>query len=148
MQAGVQFSIATETDLAAVIACDPYAHLHSERRALLRRAIADSSAIAAFIHGTAVGFVVLEYNFFGTGFIPLVAVAAHVRRTGYGLALMSEAERRCTTPKLFTSTNRSNMAAQGLILKSGFEPSGRIDNIDPSDPELIYFKPVSHPNDG
>jgi ribosomal protein S18 acetylase RimI-like enzyme len=143
MQAIAQFRLAAETDLAAIIACDPYVQLHPERRELLHRAIADSSVIAAFVQGTAVGFVVLEYNFFGTGFIPLVAVAAHARRTGYGLALMSEAERRCTTHKLFTSTNHSNIAAQGLILKSGFVPSGHIENIDPSDPELIYFKPAT-----
>jgi ribosomal protein S18 acetylase RimI-like enzyme len=91
-----------------------------------------------------VGFAVLVYTFFSNGFIPLVVVAPLARRSHHGLALLADAERRCETTKLFTSTNRSNRAAQALFLRAGFVPSGQIENLDaPGDPELVYFKAVS-----
>jgi hypothetical protein len=47
---------------------------------------------------------------------------------------------RCATRKLFTSTNESNRAMRDLLAHAGFEPSGVVQNLDPGDPELIYFK--------
>ena len=44
------------------------------------------------------------------------------------------------TPKLFSSTNRSNRPMQALFAKVCFEPSGIIHNLDPDDPELVYYK--------
>jgi RimJ/RimL family protein N-acetyltransferase len=48
----------------------------------------------------------------------------------------------CQTPKLFSSTNQSNRPMQALFAKVGFEQSGRIDNLDPNDPEIVYYKAV------
>jgi hypothetical protein len=49
-------------------------------------------------------------------------------------------EQRCTTPKVFTSTNQSNTPMQGLLGKCGFSPSGVIENLDEGDPELLFMR--------
>lgn len=53
---------------------------------------------------------------------------------------MQALERRCATPKLFTSTNVSNLPMQALLRKLGYHESGIIFNLDPGDPELVYWK--------
>lgn len=62
------------------------------------------------------------------------------QQRGAGLRLLAAAGAACQTPRLFTSTNPSNLAAQKLMLKAGFVRSGQIDNLDEHDPELVYVK--------
>ena len=64
------------------------------------------------------------------------------RRQGMGSKLIQHVESMCKTEKLFTSTNQSNLPMQGLLNKSGFVPSGFIDNLDEGDPEIVYFKDI------
>jgi ribosomal protein S18 acetylase RimI-like enzyme len=49
-------------------------------------------------------------------------------------------EKMCKTPKLFTSTNESNIIAQKTYEANGFVRTGYIENLDEGDPEIIYFK--------
>jgi hypothetical protein len=46
----------------------------------------------------------------------------------------------CETPKLFSSTNQSYKPMQALFAKAGFNRSGTIYNLDPNDPEIVYYK--------
>ena len=62
------------------------------------------------------------------------------RRNGVGAALMKHMESECRTEKLFTSTNQSNIPMQRLLAKLEYKPSGKVENLDEGDPELIYFK--------
>jgi L-asparagine transporter-like permease len=55
-------------------------------------------------------------------------------------ALLRALEHRCATPKLFTSTNVSNLPMQALLATSGFVLSGIVHNLDPGDPELVYVR--------
>ena len=89
------------------------------------------------------GFAILNYAFFGQGFVPLLVVAVANRRSGIGARLLSEVERRCTKPKLYVSANRSNLPAQWLFEKCGFVQSGRVENLDLNDDELIFFKAIT-----
>ena len=72
----------------------------------------------------------------------LVVVAPGQQRQGVARRLLDAAEQACRTPRLFISTNQSNLAARGLIAKAGFQPSGVIENLDGQDPELIFCKRV------
>ena len=108
----------------------------------MHRWVQQQSCFVAVIRNEPVGFVVLQYTFFGNGFIPLICVAAAHQRQGIGQFLLAQAERLCTTPKLFTSTNASNSRAQRLFGRAGFAASGTIENLDEADSELIYFKGV------
>ncbi|MFC7517664.1 GNAT family N-acetyltransferase [Herbaspirillum sp. GCM10030257] len=107
---------------------------------MLSAAIQRGECIAAFTDAGAHGYVVLTHNFFENGFVALVAVSPSVRRRGIGQRLLAAAEAHCKTQKLFASTNASNIEAQKLLARAGFVPSGRIDNLDEGDPELVYFK--------
>ena len=49
-------------------------------------------------------------------------------------------ESLCRTPKLFTSTNLSNLPMQSLLAKLEYQLSGVIHNLDEGDPEIVYFK--------
>jgi ribosomal protein S18 acetylase RimI-like enzyme len=87
-----------------------------------------------------VGYVILNTSFFGQAFLPLLVVTDHRRRSGIGTQLLVEAESQCTREKLFASTNESNEAARALFERHGFIPSGRIENLDDTDSELVYCK--------
>lgn len=70
----------------------------------------------------------------------LLYVEQRARRHGVGRALIEQAERQCTTAKLFTSTNESNAAMRGLLARLGYRWSGVIYNLDKDDPEFIFVK--------
>ena len=69
----------------------------------------------------------------------MVYVAKSERRRGVGRSLMRALANQCKTSKLFTSTNESNSAMRALLATLGYVPSGVIENLDPGDPELVFF---------
>ncbi|GGY46641.1 GNAT family N-acetyltransferase [Streptomyces omiyaensis] len=85
------------------------------------------------------GYRVVEYTFFGHGFVAMLTVAPRARRRGVGRLLLDDAAATCATPKLFTSTNVSNQPMQGLLLRAGWEPVGLLHGLDEGDPELFYL---------
>ncbi len=60
---------------------------------------ADGAQIIEFDH------VVLEYSFYGKGFLSMLDVHPARRREGIGERLLRHMETLCQTDKLFTSTN-------------------------------------------
>lgn len=77
---------------------------------------------------------------FTSFFVHLLYIHPEHRRQGLGSKLLQHLESLCTTPKLFTSTNLSNLPMQSLLAKSGYSLRGVIHNLDEGDPELIYVK--------
>ena len=140
--AELSFRQAVEADLPQLYECDRCSMVHESRRLELSRTVQQMSCLLALAGDQPLGFGVLEYSFFGNGFIPLICVATRHQGNGVGLALLSELEQSCLTPKLFTSTNASNRAAQRLFSRAGFSRSGTVENLDEGDPEFIYFKVV------
>ena len=110
------------------------------REECVRRAIQREGVYVLEQGGKIIGIGVLEYTFFEQGFISLLYVSPSARRTGAGESLLRYFVSVSQTPKLFSSTNRSNRPMQALFAKVGFEPSGIIHNLDPDDPELVYYK--------
>jgi len=131
---------AAPTDVATILGLDEIARTESGRAAFIRAAVGADGCVVAEDGGRTVGYGVLEYSFFGHGFVSMVYVVRDARRHGVGAALLGALGRRCTTAKLFTSTNASNLPMQALLVKSGFELSGIIHNLDPGDPELVYVR--------
>ena len=136
----MKIRLAKPADLEALINVDPLAHAEPSRREFLEAAARFEQCWLAEAAGATVGFVVLQYSFYGNGFVPLLVVQAPSRRRGVGRALLEHAASVCTTAKLFTSTNESNTAMRSLLGSVGFVPSGIIHNLDPGDPELIFFR--------
>ena len=113
------------------------------RRRFVARAAADGHCFVLTVGAQVVAYGVLNYTFYDCGFVDMLYVAAEHRRKGYATMLMRDMEVRCETPKLFTSTNLSNLRMQALLAKLGYELSGVIHHLDEGDPELVYYKALS-----
>lgn len=131
--------LATLQDIAALLNIDTYIMVDSIRRQQIQDWVMSQSCYLAEEKGEMLGYGVLNYHFFGCGFIEMLMVAERFRHRGIGLALLKALQEICHHPKLFTSTNQSNLLMQKLLLKSGFIPSGQIDNLDDNDPEIIFY---------
>ena len=136
----MKIRLADPGELNVVVRIDPVAQVEPQHRSSLEAALQARACWLAERAGVALGFVVLQYSFYGNGFVPLLAVEPSFRRQGVGRALLEYVASVCTTSKLFTSTNESNMAMRSLLASARFEPSGVIHNLDPGDPELVFFR--------
>lgn len=134
---------AVARDLPALLQCDALAGSDPRRKSLIQRAVQAKLCFVAEVDSQVVGFAVLHHEFFEQAFIALVIVRSEFRRRGIGVQLVRSAERSSGCSKLFSSTNASNLPAQALFRKSGFVRSGVVENLDPADPEYIYFKEVA-----
>ncbi|HAX9724154.1 TPA: GNAT family N-acetyltransferase [Serratia marcescens] len=134
--------LATETDVAALIALDSVAEHEPQRAAQIRAWCGQGDCYLAEEQDVVMGYGVLHYHFFGCGFIEMLMVGERYRRRGVGQALITALKSHCRHPKLFTSTNRSNLPMQRLLLNAGFVASGQIDNLDDGDPEQVFFIPL------
>jgi ribosomal protein S18 acetylase RimI-like enzyme len=127
-------------DRNEIVSLDQVARVEPERIRFIERVLSSRSCLVTTDRGQVTGYGVLEYTFYGQGFISMLCVSAAFRRHGMGRALIQALEARCTTPKIFTSTNQSNRPMQGLLATLGYCPSGVILNLDPGDPELVYVR--------
>lgn len=131
---------ADENDIVALCSLDLVARQESGRREFIRREVVSGNCFVAVAGGTVIGYGVLNYTFYYNGCIDMLYTHSEHRRRGAGEALMRHMESLCRTPKLFTSTNLSNLRMQSLLAKLGYELSGVIHNLDEGDPEIVYFK--------
>jgi len=131
---------ALEADREALCSLDLVARQENQRREFIRREVAAGNCFVAIMNETVVGYGVLNYNFHDNGWIDMLYIDSDHRRCGAGAALLKHMESLCKTPKLFTSTNLSNLPMQSLLAKLDYVPSGVIHNLDEGDPEIVYFK--------
>ena len=117
--------------------------MRPDEQRYIEKAIAAGHCFAAVLDGRPIGYAVIQYTFYEYGFISELLVDVSYRRRGIGSSLMARLEAECQTTKLFTSTNLSNLPMQSLLTKRGYKLTGFIENLDPDDPELVYFLPVS-----
>jgi ribosomal protein S18 acetylase RimI-like enzyme len=138
----VTLRTATPEDFSGIRFVDPLLRADPERARLIRSSLTAGECVVATDADDVVAFAILNYSFFGQGFVPLLVVSVSIRRQGIATQLLAEIERRCVKTKLYLSTNRSNAAALYLFEKCGFVQSGRIENLDLDDDELVFFKPL------
>jgi ribosomal protein S18 acetylase RimI-like enzyme len=138
----VELRPARANDVATLVHLDPIAQKRTTRVEFIRSSVYSGNCILAVEGTEVVAYAVLDYTFFGQGYISMLYVHPNHRRRSVGTQLMRSLEASCTTEKLFTSTNRSNAPMQALLPKLGFVASGTVENLDEDDPELIYFKRV------
>jgi GNAT superfamily N-acetyltransferase len=128
-----------------IVALDHVAQRDQRRVALIRRTIDCGRCFVFEATGVLAGYAALEYSFYDNGFVAALYVHAEHQHQGIGTRLMQHLESTCETEKLFTSTNLSNLRMLGLLAKLGYQLSGVIENLDPGDPELVYFKRLVAP---
>lgn len=131
---------ATEKELQTIQAIDRLVLGDSSRKDFLANAVRAGQCLVGRIGDTIAGFGTLDQTFYRQSFISLLIVHPDYRRHGVATALIRHIESVCPTAKLFTSTNESNVIAQRVYESLGFARSGHIENLDESDPEIVYFK--------
>ncbi|MFE4974856.1 GNAT family N-acetyltransferase [Kitasatospora sp. NPDC056651] len=128
-----------DADADALIAIDSVAAEGDEERAAsIRRWCRQGLVVVAEGPSGPLGYCVTEYTFFEQGFVTLLMVSPSARGTGVGGRLLDAAVASCATPKLFTSTNVSNLPMQRLLQRAGWEPVGLLHGLDEGDPELFF----------
>jgi ribosomal protein S18 acetylase RimI-like enzyme len=132
--------IGAPSDLLWIVIADPLCQSTPDRAKRVEGALLRGECLVAVDRETVVGYAILDASFFGQAFVPLLVVKVAHRRRGVGTSLLADAEARCIRDRLFTSTNEFNVAAQCLFEKRNFLPSGRIENLDDVDDELIFCK--------
>lgn len=132
--------LASIKDADAIVAFDHVAASEHTRVQFIHDQIKSSACYVAVIDPNVVAYAVLNYKFYGNGWIEMLYVSPQFRRQGIGSAFIRHLVNECRTPKLFTSTNQSNFPMQRLLETLKFERSGIIENLDEGDPELVYFK--------
>jgi GNAT superfamily N-acetyltransferase len=140
MASDTRTRLAGTRDRRALVALDPLATSDLARREHIDAALAARRCWVAERAGGVVGYALLTRNFFGRDFLELLYVAGDSRRSGAGGALLAAVEAFVGAYVLFTSTNESNAAMRALLGSRGYVPSGRIENLDPDDPELVFVK--------
>jgi len=141
----ISIRLAGASDLEATLALTG-SPLSDETKAVkLAKSISAGQCHLAEIGDEVVGYGVLTESFFGSGFVEALMVSPNHRRQAVGTAIMRHFANTCRTPKLWTSTNLSNLPMQNLLAREGFILSGVVDNIDPGDPELFYLKRRDQP---
>ena len=131
---------AAEADVETLCSFDQVALREDGRREFIARSVTAGTCHVAEAGGDVIGYCVLTYTFYGHGFVEMLYVHPGRRRRGAGAALLLHMESLCRSPKLFTSTNLSNLPMQSLLDRVGYALSGVIHNLDEGDPELVYFK--------
>jgi len=131
---------AVENDIDALCSLDLIAQRENERREFIHREVVSGNCFVAVADEKVIGYGVLNYTFYYVGCIDMLYIHSDYRRSGAGAALLQHMESLCQTPKLFTSTNLSNLPMQSLLAKLDYILSGVIHNLDEDDPEIVYFK--------
>ncbi|MFG6105290.1 GNAT family N-acetyltransferase [Leptothoe sp. EHU-05/26/07-4] len=136
----MELRIAQITDANAIISFDHVAASEPARVQFIHDQIESSACYVAVIDAKVVAYAVLNYKFYDNGWIEMLYVHPQFRRQGIGSTLIRHLINACRTPKLFTSTNQSNVPMQRLLATLEFDRSGFIENLDEGDRELMYFK--------
>lgn len=130
---------ATLADADRILAMDAGSRRDTARARGIQLRIESGSCLVAERNGQLIGYGTLAYDFFDHGFVAILYVSENQRRRGVGRLLMVALASRCRTRKLFTSTNQSNLPMRRLLESLGYVRSGVIHDLDPDDPELVYF---------
>ncbi len=131
---------AVRTDIDPILRMDSSTSVDQSTRALINNAVDRSECFVAVDEEILAGYGVMDYRFFGRGFVSLAYVQAAYRRRGACSRLFDEFERRCTSGRIFTSTNLSNLPMQTFLLTRRYVLSGVVHHLDESDPEMFYSK--------
>lgn len=136
----LEIRTANISDLEEILAFDPIGEADPGRIDFIRASIQQNECLIVAKHARIVGYGIMNYSFFGCGFISLVVTDPEFRREGVATTLLNKLEDSCNKEKLFLTTNQSNRPMQALAEKLGYCRSGIIENLDEGDPELVYFK--------
>src|SRR3972149_4651892 len=110
-------------DLAALV-------IGEERAgAFIRSHLERHHLFVAEADGSVVGFIAYRTDWFQCTFVSLVVVREEFRRKGIAREFFRSVEAMSPSPRLFSSTEETNVASIRMHTALGFTPSGHIDNL-------------------
>lgn len=143
LNATTKIEIATDLDKDSLIAIDGRLAKDPTRLRFALESIARSDLFLARVSEKPAGYVIFNTGFWGEyTFIWSLFTSPEFRKKGVATSLIHHIESICETPKLFISTNQSNLRMQHLLDKLGFLKTGVVENFDEGDPEIFYFKKI------
>jgi ribosomal protein S18 acetylase RimI-like enzyme len=89
-----------------------------------------------------VGVLAFRTDWFACTFVLLVSVLPDERRKGVARRLFEAVEARSPGPRIFSSTEETNVPAIRMHRALGFVESGYIDNLPQGHRELLFYKRV------
>ena len=116
----VSIRIANPSDIETLVTLDPVSRMDKRRIPFINRVVNSGTCHLLESNGRIIGYGVLSYAFYQYGFVELLYVHPDVRRKHLGTRLMNHFEAICTTEKLFTSTNKSNIPMRRLLKSIGY----------------------------
>ncbi|MDM5315264.1 GNAT family N-acetyltransferase [Fictibacillus sp. b24] len=130
---------ANEHDLNEIVDIDQKMIGSDRRKEEIDQAIKEERCLIISSGNEICGFLIYHLQFFECCFISLIMIDPAHQRKGLASSLLSRMTQISPTEKLFSSTNESNESMKRVFTKSGFSKSGKVDNLDEGDPEIIYF---------
>lgn len=138
---------ATSMDKATVIAfdrrLDKNESIKRNREEKISKAISNQECFIILADKKEVGFMIFDYRFFDQGWIELMVIDEEYRGKGIARSAFDLIAEHCTSEKLFTSTNRSNIHMQKALAKAQFTFAGVLEGLDDGDPELFFYRRIS-----
>jgi GNAT superfamily N-acetyltransferase len=98
--------------------------------------------VVAEADGAIVGFLAYRTDWFQCTFVSLVVVQEGFRRKGVAREFFKAVEALSPTPRLFSSTEETNVASIRMHMALGFTPSGHIDNLPQGMRELLFYRRI------
>ncbi len=111
--------------------------------ALVQMALDREQLLVALDDGQVVGTLAYRTDWFTCTLVTLVSVKLDWRRRGVARALFQAVEERSAGPRLFSSTEETNVAAIRMHRALGFIESGYVDNLPQGYRELLFYRRVS-----
>ena len=118
----------------------PHALHYNHHLSFIRHALGTKQCLVADVDGALAGYVVWDRGFYARPFLWMLGVDPNHQHLGVASHLIQGVEDLNAGLNIYTSTNESNAVMQHLLAERGFAPVGRLENLDPGDPEIFYFK--------
>jgi GNAT superfamily N-acetyltransferase len=109
---------------------------------LVQAALDREQLLVALDDGAVVGTLAYRTDWFACTLVTLVSVLEDRRRRGVARRLFEAAEAVIPGPRLFSSTEETNVAAIRMHRALGFVESGYVDNLPQGYRELLFYKRV------
>ena len=133
------------SDTTRLTELDTVARSDSSRADYITKAVSADEAWVYLADDCIAGYAVMNRSFFSRVTIEMLMIDTKHRRSGIGTMLLRHLEGICDSDELWTSTNLSNTPMQRLFMKLEYEMAGFVNNLDPGDPELVFYKRLPMP---
>jgi GNAT superfamily N-acetyltransferase len=99
--------------------------------------------IVAEAGGEIVALCAYRTDWFQCTFVSLVVVREDYRRRGIARELFRSVEAVSPGPRIFSSTEETNVPSIRMHAALGFAPSGHVDNLPQGTRELLFYRRVA-----